>query len=92
VVHGDGPLPDRALVLGHFHPCLRWKGRHAAACYLLQERRIVLPAFSPDAAGVNVLTVDDWQSYRCAVIAGDQVWDVGEVASFRSKRQLSGKG
>jgi putative SbcD/Mre11-related phosphoesterase len=87
VVHGEGPLPNRPLVLGHFHPCLRWSGRLVAACYLLQERRIVLPAFSPDAAGVNVLSSDCWRGYRCAAIAGDQVLDFGEVSRLRAMRR-----
>lgn len=82
VLHGDGTLPPGRLVLGHFHPCLRWGGRLAAPCYLVGEGRVVLPAFSPDAAGVNVLGVRRWHGYRCAAVAGDRVLDFGEVGAL----------
>jgi metallophosphoesterase superfamily enzyme len=82
VVHGDGPLPPGRVVLGHFHPCLRWSAALAAPCYLVGARQIVLPALSPDAAGGNVLGVRRWHGCRCAVIAGDRVLDFGEVAAL----------
>jgi putative SbcD/Mre11-related phosphoesterase len=87
VVHGDGPLPAGRLVLGHFHPCLRWGNRVAAPCYLIGADRIVLPAFSPDAAGVNVLRGRRWHGYRCAAIAGDRVLDFGEVSRLGASRR-----
>jgi putative SbcD/Mre11-related phosphoesterase len=86
VVHGDGALPPGRLVLGHFHPCLRWSGRLSAPCYLVSEERVVLPAFSPDAAGVNVLGARRWRDYRCAVVAGDAVLDFGEVSRLDTTR------
>jgi putative SbcD/Mre11-related phosphoesterase len=92
VVHGDGPLPHGPLVHGHEHPWVRWRDRRrvglpplSAPCYLVGERRLVLPAFSPDAAGVNVLGVRRWRTYRCCVIAGDRVLDFGDVARLRSR-------
>ncbi len=88
VVHGDGSLPPGRLVMGHFHPCLRWGGRIAAPCYLIGDGRLILPAFSPDAAGVDVARGRQWRDYRCAVIAGADVLDFGEVGrlSDRSNR------
>jgi putative SbcD/Mre11-related phosphoesterase len=86
VVHGDGTPPAGRLVLGHFHPCLRW-GRHVAApCYLVGAERIVLPAFSADAAGVNVLAARCWREYRCAAVAGDRVLDFGPVGRLTAAR------
>jgi uncharacterized protein len=85
VVHGDGALPAGRLVLGHFHPCLRWGGRIAAPCYLVGDGRLVLPAFSPDAAGVNVLSGRRWRDYRCAVIAGADVLDFGEAGQLADR-------
>jgi metallophosphoesterase superfamily enzyme len=89
VVHGDGALPAGPLVLGHFHPCLRWGRGIAAPCYLVGDGRLVLPAFSPDAAGVNVLNGRRWRDYRCAAIAGADVLDFGQVGRlvdrFRGK-------
>jgi metallophosphoesterase superfamily enzyme len=54
-------------------------------CYLVGERRLILPAFSTEAAGVNVLSSRRWRSYRCYVVAGDCVLDVGEVSRLRSR-------
>jgi putative SbcD/Mre11-related phosphoesterase len=88
VVHGDGRRPRGRVVQGHLHPCLRW-GRLAAPCYLIGERHLVLPAFSADAAGGDVLGDTNWGEYRCAVIAGDRVMDFGEVQSFRSRLRRS---
>jgi len=51
-------------------------------CYLVAPQRLILPAFSPEAAGVNVLSVRRWRAYRCVVIAGDRVVDLGEVAGL----------
>jgi metallophosphoesterase superfamily enzyme len=84
VVHGDATLPEGRLVQGHEHPCVRWPGLPTAPCYLVAEGRLVLPAYSPDAAGVNVVGAPRWAAYRCAVIAGDAVLDFGEVRRLRS--------
>jgi putative SbcD/Mre11-related phosphoesterase len=81
VVHGDGALPPVRLVLGHVHPCMRWNSRVAAPCYLVGHDRIVLPAFSADAAGVNVLGARRWSRYRCAAVVGDAVLDFGFAAA-----------
>jgi putative SbcD/Mre11-related phosphoesterase len=86
VVHGDGKLPTGRLVMGHVHPCLRWSGRLAAPCYLVGHERIVLPAFSEDAAGVNVLGARQWGALRCAAVVGDAVLDFGEVSRLRAIR------
>jgi metallophosphoesterase superfamily enzyme len=84
VVHGDGELPAGPVVHGHEHPCLRWDGRRAVPCYLFAEGRLVLPAYSADAAGGNVLGVALWSNYRCAAIAGEQVLDLGPVGALRA--------
>jgi putative SbcD/Mre11-related phosphoesterase len=87
VVHGDGALPPGRLVLGHFHPCLRWGTRLAAPCYLIGEERLVLPAFSPEAAGVDVLDGRRWRGHRCAVIVGGEVLDFGTVDRLAEMRR-----
>lgn len=84
VIHGDGIRPRGRIVQGHVHPCVRLAGQ-AAPCYLVQQRRIVLPAFSADAAGVNVLRQPGWDRYRCCVVAGAQVLDFGAVADLKRK-------
>lgn len=89
VVHGDGELPRGQVVLGHWHPCFRRDGL-TAACYLVGQRSLILPAFSPDAAGVNVLRQRRWQRHRCAVIAGERVLDFGPLNRLQT-RKANGK-
>lgn len=83
VVHGDGSRPDGPVVQGHEHPCVRYASRVSAPCFLYRADHLVLPAYSPDAAGVNVIGVRRWRDYRCGVIVGDRVLDFGPVAGLR---------
>lgn len=82
VLHGDGRLPRRPVVHGHLHPCLRWRDGITAPCYLTRPNRLVLPAFSADAAGTNVLRQPGWRGYRCLVVTGEQVLDFGEARTL----------
>jgi putative SbcD/Mre11-related phosphoesterase len=91
VVHGDAAPPPGRVVMGHLHPCLRWGLHIAAPCYLIAADRIVLPAFSPDAAGVNVLRARRWRGYRCGAIAGDRVLDFGDVAHLAAARRTAAR-
>lgn len=91
VVHGDGGLPEGPSVQGHVHPCLRWPPGVAAPCFLVRPRHLVLPAFSADAAGVNVLHDPRWRGYGCHVIAGDRVLDFGEAGTLDRRRRAHRK-
>jgi uncharacterized protein len=84
VVHGDGDLPSGRCVLGHFHPWLRW-GAVTAPCYLVGADRLVVPAFSRDALGADVLGQPRWAASRCCAIADDEVLDLGELATLRER-------
>jgi putative SbcD/Mre11-related phosphoesterase len=95
VVHGDGPRPAGRVVQGHAHPWLRWGNGLAAACYLVARDHLVLPAFSPDAAGVNVFHDGRWSGHRCYAIAGDAILDFGrldELSGRRSARAIIEQG
>ncbi len=83
VIHGDGDLPAGRVVQGHEHPWFRCAGRLGAPCYLLKQNHLVLPAYSADAAGVNVLGVRRWRDYHGAVIVQDRVLDFGPLAALR---------
>jgi putative SbcD/Mre11-related phosphoesterase len=85
VVHGDSNLPRGRVIHGHIHPCLRLGGKVSAPCFLVAARTLILPAFSPDAAGVNVLKDPRWQTFHCCVPVGDRVLDFGEVGLLRKK-------
>ncbi len=88
VVHGDGAAPAGAYVQGHEHPCLRLAGA-AASCFLLGEGRLVLPAYSADAAGCGVLGDARWSGMGCAAIVAGRVLDFGRVSAIRGQ---SGSG
>jgi putative SbcD/Mre11-related phosphoesterase len=60
-------------------------------CYLVSGERLILPAFSRDAAGVNVLSVARWRSFRCYAIAADEVLDLGEVGTLRARLAAAGR-
>ena len=90
IVHGDGSLPEGRVVCGHFHPWLRW-GRVSAPCYLVGADRMVLPAFSQDARGVNVRGAACWRDDRCCAIVGDEVLDLGRLGALTRYRP-SGAG
>ena len=86
VLHGDRALPRGRLVFGHIHPWFRW-GCHSAPCFLISSRRIIVPAFSLDAAGVNVLRHARWGRYRAAVIVGGRVLDFGKISTIQKHRR-----
>lgn len=85
VVHGHGPRPRGRAVMGHFHPWLRLAGQAGVPCYLVEATTLILPAFSDDAAGVNVLSDRRWRAFRCAAIAGKEIIDLGDVAHLRRR-------
>jgi putative SbcD/Mre11-related phosphoesterase len=84
VVHGDAALPPGRVVQGHLHPCLR-RGRLAAPSFLVAAERIVLPAYSADARGVNVLHNSAWREFRCYAVAGAEVLDLGGVGRLEAR-------
>jgi putative SbcD/Mre11-related phosphoesterase len=79
VLHGHGDMPREPVIHGHVHPCFRLGRGLSAPCFLLSEKRIVLPAFSEDAAGVNVLQEKSWGQYRALVCLPDKVLDFGTL-------------
>jgi uncharacterized protein len=89
VVHGHDTRPLGPVVQGHEHPVLRWGNRPAAPCYLVAKRHLIVPAFSADAAGVNVLHGTAWSEHRCCVIAGTDVLDFGRLADLRPRGRSS---
>jgi putative SbcD/Mre11-related phosphoesterase len=90
VVHGDCVVTADRIVQGHIHPCLRWQG-HTAPCFLVGRDHLVLPAFSADASGVNILRGSHWRAYLCCLIAGEQVLDFGLIGNLQRKQKVKGK-
>lgn len=91
VCHEDTGDPGPRVV-GHWHPVVRATGsKGQAPAYLVGPNRIVLPASSDDAAGVNVLGVREWDGDECWAIVGSRVIRLGEVRALRRRLQRPGR-
>lgn len=87
IAHGHRPVASKQTITGHFHPVLRAEGT-AAPCFLAGPGRIILPAFSSNAAGCDVLAGPiprDWlaASLRCLASSGSELLDFGPLAALR---------
>jgi putative SbcD/Mre11-related phosphoesterase len=92
VVHGDDTLPDGAVVHGHLHPGIRiTRGVPLLPCFLMTAGHLILPACSPEAAGVDVSRQTSWQGYRCVAVVGSALLDVGEFDSLSTTRTGSAR-
>ena len=83
VAHGHRPIDAPRTISGHDHPMLR-VGRTVARCILVGPDAIVLPAFSENAAGLNVAGAaipSRWRgrSFRCWAGAGGGLLDFGPI-------------
>lgn len=81
IVHGDEPLPGGNVVLGHWHPSVWLQGRKRP-CYLVNGNSLVLPAYSADAAGVNVWHDPRWRGFQTYAIARKVVLSVGRIPAM----------
>jgi metallophosphoesterase superfamily enzyme len=86
VVHGDRPLAAGPVIMGHVHPAWR-QGQHIRPCYLAGPNRLVLPAFSCDAAGGAVNHSTRWAGYQAMSIEVDRVVDRGMVRASKNPRR-----
>jgi hypothetical protein len=95
IVHGHRPTKAPRAMMGHHHPIFRLNGV-AAPCFLAGPRRVVLPAFSTNAAGLNVLRARmpaelDAQSARCVAALGDELFDFGPLATLHARLRRARK-
>ena len=77
IVHGDGLVPAGPVVMGHWHPCVRRRGRKLP-CYLVGAESLVLPAFSAEAAGADVAREERWRGWQAWAISGGRVVEAGK--------------
>ncbi len=84
--HGDAALEipsDRIEVIGHFHPAFNWYdgagGRVKLPALVRSARKIILPAFSPWAAGTP------WNS---SLAEDDQLWVIAPRRIFPVTAEL----
>jgi len=85
--HGHRPMAGDRTISGHLHPVLRVAGA-SNPCFLVGPGRIVLPAFSLNAAGWDVLTASlpselRTASPRCIASTGPDLLDFGRLSDLR---------
>ncbi|MDR3621170.1 MAG: metallophosphoesterase [Paludisphaera borealis] len=89
ICHGHRPSRGDRVVMGHHHPALVVE-RFAAPCFLVGPRLMILPAFSPNAAGLNVATAKgakEWADHdlRCVAGAGVELLDFGPLSTLAAR-------
>jgi len=89
IAHGDRPVSAARSITGHLHPTLRAEVVNAP-CFLVGSDTIILPAFSLNAAGWNILTGFSGGTklsgtLRCLAGTGDTLLDFGTVQSLTSR-------
>jgi uncharacterized protein len=94
VGHGHLPIRGHRSISGHHHPVLR-VDRTVAPCFLVGPSRIVLPAFSPNAAGCDVATAAVPKSWltvplRCLASTGTDLLDFGPLTDLRRRLRRPG--
>jgi hypothetical protein len=92
VTHGHLPTNSHHVISGHDHPVLK-HGRTSARCCLVGPKNIILPAFSENAAGLNVAgrTIPrQWRnkSLSCFASVDKEVFDFGPIEQLVAKFSL----
>jgi metallophosphoesterase superfamily enzyme len=91
VAHGHRPVGADRTITGHDHPILR-AGRTVARCILVGPDAIVLPAFTDNAAGLNVAQAPArWKGrgLRCWAGTGERLLDFGPVDDLAARLALA---
>lgn len=86
IAHGHRPIAAARLMSGHHHPVLKGDGL-VAPCFVVGPGRIILPAFSPNAAGLDVTSPAwpaDLHADGARVVAGlgEELLDFGPLADL----------
>jgi len=96
VVHGHKPVEGDRFIIGHEHPAIRLRDEVGAVvkvpAFLIGERLIVLPAFSPWAYGNDVLReivspylrFMDTDELEVLVPAGSELLSFGRLGKLKS--------
>lgn len=87
IAHGHRPVGADRLITGHLHPGLGDGSGAVWPCFLAGPRRLILPAFSPNAAGADLLTTrvaasEDISPLRCLASTGEEVLDFGPLGEL----------
>ncbi len=87
--HGDRQLAGPRTISGHHHPVFRYGGV-ASPCFLIAPGRIVLPAFTSNAAGCDVVSAvvpGELRKLplRCIVGSESELLDFGPLRDLRRR-------
>jgi len=87
--HGHRPIAGPRIIFGHHHPALKADGL-AAPCFVVGPAAIALPAFSPNAAGLdirafNLPEIFTGCSPRCVAGLGGELLDFGPLEALRTR-------
>jgi putative SbcD/Mre11-related phosphoesterase len=88
--HADSDAPR--MILGHYHPILRQSGVEAP-CFLVGAGLVVLPAFSRNAAGLDVRAAR-WPGrlgggdVRCVAALDGELFDLGTRGRLGRLREI----
>ena len=91
IAHGHRPVGTTRKVTGHLHPVLR-AGGISAPCFLIGTETIVLPAFSPNAAGVGLNglpTAFLAGELHCIASSGEELLDFGLASTLVQMNELA---
>ena len=92
IIHGHLEEPEsssRKRVTGHFHPVVQLESRNYKA-FIVSDDRIILPAFSHNASGVNFLSernmlIHSGHDLRVWVCSPCRVLDFGSLTKLTEK-------
>jgi metallophosphoesterase superfamily enzyme len=85
ISHDDDALPE-PLVHGHRHPAIPLPGHGMAACFVVSQSRLMLPAYSAHAAGGSVLrrAIVPWSDGEVIAMAGDRLENLGNINALKA--------
>ena len=88
IAHGHLNLDGGRWIIGHHHPSLRVE-EISAPCFLIHENWVILPAFSSNAAGLDVLGSGLPGGFRkldfqCVVPMEGRLFDFGQLSTLRA--------
>lgn len=89
IQHGDRPPTGDRIIMGHYHPTLR-AGSFASPCFLTGPRLLALPAFSRNAAGLDLATARPPRAWRgaglrCLAGADGEILDFGPLDTLPAR-------